>query len=90
MSDETVVTPVTTDTPIPVEVTVWYKNITLWTNVVTVGALVLTQYFGVVIDPKLQAGVLAIINIALRVPTMAVTKSRAMAHNRSIRSRMIK
>jgi len=89
MSDENV-TPVVNDTPVPGEVTVWYKNITILTNVVTVGALILTQYFGVVIDPKLQAGILAIINVALRVPSMATTNSRAMAHNRAIRARMIK
>ncbi len=77
-------------TPIPVEKTVWYKNATLWTNIVTVAALVATQYFGVTIDPKLQAGILAIVNLVLQAPTMAATKNSADTHNKAVRSRMMR
>ena len=86
MSDEAIDTNTTT----PNTVTVWYKNITLWTNVVTVGALILTQHFGVSIDPQIQTGILAIINIVLRVPSMAVTKARAKSRNVAIKAKMIK
>jgi len=86
MSDETI----DTNTTIPNTVTVWYKNITLWTNVVTVGALILTHNFGVAIDPQIQTGILAVINIILRVPSMAVTKARAKSRNIAIKAKMIK
>jgi hypothetical protein len=78
------------ETTIPVAKTVWYKSVTLWTNVVTVGCLIATQYFGVAIDPKLQAGILAIVNLVLQAPTMAATKARAETHNRAVRARMVR
>jgi len=87
MSDETVIT---NDAEIPGEVKVWYKNVTLWTNVVTVGVLILTQNFGVTIDPQIQTGILAIINIVLRVPTMAVTKAKATSRNKAIKAKFVK
>lgn len=76
------------DTPIPVEVTVWWKNVTLWTNVVAVTAMILTNYFGVTIDPKIQAGIIAILNMILQAPKMASTQARAKAHNASVRARI--
>ena len=74
---------------IPVEKKVWYQSIPLWTNVVTVAGLILTNHFGIQIDPKIQAGILAIINIVLQAPRMAATKARAAAHNKMVRSRMV-
>lgn len=75
---------------IPVQKTVWYKNVTLWTNIITCGALVLTNYFGVSIPAELQAGLLAIVNLVLQAPGMATTQAGADTHNRVIRSRMMK
>ena len=77
------------ETPIPVEQGVWYKNVTLWTNVVTIAVLIANAAFGIPIDPKIQAAILGIINIILQVPRMAITQAKAMAHNRIIRARMI-
>jgi hypothetical protein len=77
------------ETPIPVEKSVWYKNVTLWTNVVAVVAIILNNYFGIAIDPKLQAGILAIINLVLQTPNMATTQAKADAHNKGVRAKMV-
>lgn len=78
------------DGSIPKEVTVWYKNVSLWTNVVTVLVLISTSYFGVVVPSELQAGILAIINILLQSKTMVSTQSKAVRHNKAVRSRIIR
>lgn len=86
------VTPNPEPTPatIPVEVVVWYKSVTLWTNVITTSVLILNQVFGYQIDPKLQAGILAIVNVVLQAPKMAVTQSRATAHNKAVREKLFR
>jgi hypothetical protein len=87
MADETNVTPTPVDvTPLPVEKAVWWKNAQLWSNVIGVAALVATNYFGVVIDPKLQAGIIAIINAVFIVPKTTLTQSAADEHNKNVRS----
>lgn len=78
------------NTPIPVAKTVWYKNATFWTNVITVSCLAAAQFFGIQFDPKLQAGLLAIINILLRTPSMATTQAKADLHNKAVRARIIR
>lgn len=78
------------DNRIPKEVTVWYKNISLWTNVVTVLVLVLTSYCGMAVPAELQASILAIINILLQSKTMASTQAKAVRHNKAVRSRIIR
>jgi hypothetical protein len=75
---------------IPKEVTVWYKNKALWTNVITVAVLILTTYCGVAVPATLQASILAIVNILIQSPTMATTQEKARRHNRNIRSRLIR
>jgi hypothetical protein len=75
---------------IPVEKTVWYKNITFWTNVVVAVGLILTTYIGVQMPASLQASILAIVNIILQAPSMASTKAKAIAHNKGVRAKMIK
>ena len=75
---------------IPVEKGVWYKNVSLWTNAITVGCLVAAQFFGIVIDPKIQAGIIAIINIVLQAPKMATTTASANEHNKSVRARIMR
>jgi hypothetical protein len=73
---------------IPREVTVWYKNISLWTNIVTVVVLILTTYCGIAVSATLQASILAIINILLQSKTMVSTQAKATRHNKSVRSRI--
>jgi len=74
---------------IPRAKTVWYKNATLWANIITVVVLTLTTYCGIKVPAELQAGILAIVNLILQAPAMTSTKAKADTHNRSIRSRMI-
>jgi len=76
--------------PLPTEVSVWYKNYTLWANVIAIAGIVLPQFFGIQIDPKVSAGVMAILNVILQAPKMAVTESRAMAHNKAIRAKLFR
>lgn len=78
------------NTPIPVAKTVWYKNATFWTNVITVSCLAAAQFCGIQLDPKLQAGLLAIVNILLQTPSMATTKAKANLHNKAVRARIIR
>ena len=67
------------------DIKVWWKDITLWTNVISVLVLILNNQFGYAISPELQAGILAIINIILRAPNMATTQ--AQAKTRSLKAR---
>jgi len=80
----------TSKNTIPKEVTVWYKNISLWTNVVTVSVLILTTYCGVTVPAALQAGIMAIVNILLQSNTMVSTQAKATRHNKEVRSRVIR
>lgn len=50
----------------------WYKSITLWTNVVAIGAIFAQEYFGVSLSSAEEGSILAVINIILRI---FVTKS---------------
>ena len=75
---------------IPVAKTVWYKNTALWINIVAIGVLILTTYFGIAVPAELQASIITVINLLLQAPSMSTTKARAENHNRAIRSRMIK
>lgn len=75
---------------IPTTITVWYKNIPLLTNVITVAAMILTNYFGVSVPAELQAGILAIINILIQTPNMASTSEKAVSRNRTAKAKMIK
>jgi len=74
--------------PIPVAQTVWYKNKTFWVNLITVAVLISTTYFGIAVPLELQTGLLALVNIILQSPSMAITRARAKYHNRSIRVHM--
>jgi hypothetical protein len=47
----------------------WYLSKTLWLNAIAVLAMLLQTKFGFVIDPESQAGILAVVNLILRVIT---------------------
>ena len=47
----------------------WWSSKTLWLNLVAGLALVAQSQFGFVIDPEAQAGILAVVNLALRLVT---------------------
>lgn len=63
-------------------VNVWWKDITLWTNVIAVVALILNNKFGFQITPEMQASILAVINIVLKIPRMAATRASAASRNK--------
>jgi hypothetical protein len=86
MSEETE----SVEQPIPVLKTVWYKNPTLWVNVVVAAALISATYFGVTMPESLQASIIAIVNIVLQSPKMTSSKAKAIAHNKGVRAKMIK
>ena len=47
----------------------WYNSKTLWINLIALVAFIAQKIWGFVIDPILQADVLIVINIILRVIT---------------------
>jgi hypothetical protein len=47
----------------------WYLSKTLWFNAITVVALLLQSRFGFILDPEIQTGLLAVINLILRAVT---------------------
>lgn len=47
----------------------WYLSKTLWVNTIAVLALLLQSHIGFVISPESQAGLLAVVNLILRVIT---------------------
>ena len=49
--------------------TPWYASKTLWVNTIAVAALFLQQKFGYALSPEAQVGILALINIVLRLIT---------------------
>lgn len=53
----------------------WYLSKTLWVNILAVVVLLLQVQFGFVVEPEEQVGILAVINLILRVFTdQSVTK----------------
>lgn len=60
---------------------VWYRNPTLWANVITIGSIILADQFGISISKEVIAGLLTIVNIVLQVPQMAPTQDKARARN---------
>ena len=47
----------------------WYTSKTLWLNAIGIIVIIAQLQFGFVIDPAVQMGALAVINIALRAIT---------------------
>ena len=62
-------------------INVWYKDVTLWTNVIALAGLILSGHFGIAITPEMQVAILAILNVLLKVPRMATTRARAAVRN---------
>ena len=58
-----------TDLTYPVRKKKWYKSKTVWVNAVALAASIVSMQFGVPITPEMQGGVLAVINIVLRLVT---------------------
>mgnify|MGYP001576208043 CR=1 FL=1 len=47
----------------------WYTSKTIWVNVIAAVSLFVTNQFGYSISTETQAGIIAVINIVLRVIT---------------------
>ncbi len=47
----------------------WWRSKTLWINIVAGGVLLLQTQTGFAIDPEVQAGILALVNLVLRLIT---------------------
>jgi hypothetical protein len=47
----------------------WYKSKTLWVNAIAIVGIVFESMFGYPIEPEAQLGILAVINLILRVVT---------------------
>jgi hypothetical protein len=69
------------ETPVPQVIKVWWKDATLWTNVVAIVALILNNQFGFKITPEIQASILGLLNVILKIPKMATTEASAKARN---------
>jgi hypothetical protein len=63
-------------------INVWWKDITLWTNVIAIAALVLNSQFGIALTPEIQASIIAILNVVLKIPRMATTQTSATQRNK--------
>jgi len=48
------------------ELKVWYKSKTLWTNIIALIALLVQAQYGFIILPEEQLAILAVINLILR------------------------
>jgi len=48
------------------ELKVWYKSKTLWTNIIALIALLVQAQYGFIILPEEQIAILAVINLILR------------------------
>ena len=63
------------------QIKAWYHSPTIWTNLVSVGAVILTSFCGVTVPPELAAGILAIINGILVSKDLAPTAKKARERN---------
>lgn len=53
----------------------WYASKTIWTNLLALGAIGFQAYAdSAVLDPAIQAGILAVVNAALRLCTAQPVK----------------
>ena len=52
----------------------WYKSKTIWINLIGLVALVSQTQTGFVIDAEAQVGILAVVNLVLRMITGAALK----------------
>lgn len=53
----------------------WYKSKTVWINVIMLVALIAQAQAGFVVSPEEQMGILAVINLILRIITTQGLKS---------------
>ncbi len=47
----------------------WYESKTVWVNVITIVALIAQTQTGFIISPDEQMGILAVVNLVLRIVT---------------------
>lgn len=53
------------------ETKTWWKSKTLWVNIIAGAAFLIQAYYGFVIAPEEQAGLLVVVNLIMR----AITKT---------------
>ena len=44
----------------------WYKSKTLWVNIIGIAAIILQAEYGFIVSVELEAGILGLINLILR------------------------
>lgn len=47
----------------------WYASKTMWLNIITLGLLVTSHMFGMEYPPEVAIGLLALVNLGLRIVT---------------------
>ena len=63
------------------QVKVFYKNPSFWTNVISVGVIVAGTFFGIAVPATLSAALISIVNMVLISDQLAVTETQAKARN---------